>query len=67
MSKIKTPAVLPPIEGMVPNCPNCDALFQEVQPANVRLMCPVCKHTFCLTIGPEETEPESKPETPKDE
>lgn len=51
--KYKTPEVLEPIEGKVPNCPNCGILFQEPVSANEDYLCPKCSQPFNVVIRPE--------------
>ena len=52
-SKYKTPQVLEPIEGKVPNCPNCNVLFAAPVNANEDYLCPKCNQPFNVTIRPE--------------
>ena len=59
----KTPKKLDEIEGMVPHCPNCDGLFNPVQPANADILCPYCKQVVRLTIFPKEEQPATQQET----
>jgi phage FluMu protein Com len=56
----KTPKILEPIEGKVPNCPNCNVLFAEPVSANEDYKCPACKQPFNVIIRPEE-QSEEKP------
>ena len=51
--KYKTPKVLEPIEGKVPNCPNCNVQFVEPVAANYEFVCPSCNQPFNVTIKPE--------------
>jgi hypothetical protein len=50
----KTPKILEPIEGKVPNCPNCNVLFQEPMCANEDYCCPKCNQPFNVMIRAEE-------------
>ena len=53
LKNYKIPEVLEPIEGKVPNCPNCNVLFQEPVSANEDYLCPKCNQPFNVVIKPE--------------